>query len=76
MSTTVNKGPVSTHRIPLEPLEECYAVARWLAEGAPGKRLDTSRVAIAGDSVGAHANCARPASTSQPRATRARSTTS
>lgn len=33
-------------------LEECYAVARWVAEGAPGKGLDTSRVAIAGDSCG------------------------
>jgi acetyl esterase len=33
-------------------LEECYAVAKWLAEGAAGKGLDTSRVAIAGDSCG------------------------
>jgi acetyl esterase len=33
-------------------LEECYAVARWLAEGAAGEGLDTSRVAIAGDSCG------------------------
>lgn len=33
-------------------LEECYAVARWLAEGAAGKGLDTARVAIAGDSCG------------------------
>jgi acetyl esterase len=33
-------------------LEECYAVARWLAQGAAGQGLDTSRVAIAGDSVG------------------------
>lgn len=33
-------------------LEECYAVAKWLAEGAAGKGLDASRVAIAGDSCG------------------------
>ena len=33
-------------------VEEIYAVARWLAEGAQGKGLDTSRVAVAGDSVG------------------------
>src|ERR1700681_1795534 len=33
-------------------LEECYAVAKWLGEGAAGKGLDTSRVAIAGDSCG------------------------
>ena len=33
-------------------LEECYAVAKWLAEGAAGQGLDTSRVAIAGDSCG------------------------
>ena len=33
-------------------LEECYAVVRWLAEGAAGKRLDTTRVAVCGDSVG------------------------
>jgi acetyl esterase len=33
-------------------LEQCYAVARWIAEGAAGKGLDESRVAIAGDSVG------------------------
>jgi acetyl esterase/lipase len=39
-------------------LEECYAVARWLGEGAPGKRLDTSRVAIAGDSVGGNMTAA------------------
>ncbi|MHB1570687.1 MAG: alpha/beta hydrolase [Solirubrobacteraceae bacterium] len=33
-------------------LEECYAAARWLADGAQDKHLDSSRVAIAGDSVG------------------------
>ena len=33
-------------------LEECYAVARWLAEGAAGKGLDVTRVAVCGDSVG------------------------
>jgi acetyl esterase/lipase len=33
-------------------IEEIYAVARWLAQGAHGKGLDTSRVAVAGDSVG------------------------
>lgn len=33
-------------------VEEIYAVAKWLAEGAAGEGLDTSRVAVAGDSVG------------------------
>jgi acetyl esterase len=33
-------------------LEECYAVVKWLAEGAAGTGLDTSRVAVSGDSVG------------------------
>jgi acetyl esterase len=33
-------------------LEECYAVARWIAEGATGKGLDATRVAVCGDSVG------------------------
>jgi acetyl esterase len=33
-------------------LEECYAVVKWLAEGAAGKGLDPSRVAVCGDSVG------------------------
>jgi acetyl esterase len=33
-------------------LEECYAVARWLAQGAHGMGLDTTRVAVSGDSVG------------------------
>jgi acetyl esterase/lipase len=33
-------------------LEECYAVVRWLAEGAAGERLDPTRVAVCGDSVG------------------------
>jgi acetyl esterase/lipase len=33
-------------------LEEIYAVAKWLAGGAEGKDLDTSRIAVAGDSVG------------------------
>lgn len=32
-------------------IEQNYAVARWVAEGA-GKGLDTSRIAVAGDSVG------------------------
>jgi acetyl esterase len=39
------------HKYPVA-LEECYAVVKWLAEGAPGKGLDTSRVAVSGDSVG------------------------
>jgi acetyl esterase len=33
-------------------LEECYAVAKWLAKDAAAKGLDTSRVTIAGDSCG------------------------
>ena len=33
-------------------LEECYAVARWIAEGAAGKGLDATRVAVCADSVG------------------------
>jgi acetyl esterase len=33
-------------------IEEIYAVARWLVRRAHGKGLDTSRVAVAGDSVG------------------------
>jgi acetyl esterase/lipase len=33
-------------------VEEIYAVARWLAQGAHGQGLDASRVAVAGDSVG------------------------
>lgn len=33
-------------------VEEIYAVVRWLAEGAADEGLDTSRVAVAGDSVG------------------------
>ena len=39
-------------------IEEIYAVARWLAEGAQGKGLDTSRVAVAGDSVGGNMTAA------------------
>ncbi|MEV1289395.1 alpha/beta hydrolase [Micromonospora sp. NPDC049679] len=33
-------------------LEECYAVAQWVAEQAVTEGLDGSRIAIAGDSVG------------------------
>jgi acetyl esterase/lipase len=39
-------------------IEEVYAVVRWLAQGAPGKGLDTARVAIAGDSVGGNMTAA------------------
>jgi acetyl esterase/lipase len=40
-------------------LEQCYAVAKWLGEGAEGQDdLDTSRIAIAGDSCGGNLTAA------------------
>ena len=39
-------------------LEECYAVARWVAEHGREKVLDGSRLAIAGDSVGGNLTAA------------------
>jgi acetyl esterase/lipase len=39
-------------------LEECYAVARWLAEHGRDKLLDGSRLAVAGDSVGGNMTAA------------------
>ena len=39
-------------------LEECYAVARWLAEHGRDQLLDGSRLAVAGDSVGGNMTAA------------------
>jgi acetyl esterase len=39
-------------------LEECYAVAGWLAEHGRDKLLDGSRLAVAGDSVGGNMTAA------------------
>ena len=39
-------------------IEECYAVARWVAEHGADKLLDGSRLAIAGDSVGGNMTAA------------------
>jgi acetyl esterase len=33
-------------------IEQCYAVAKWVAEGGGGSDLDGARLAVAGDSVG------------------------
>jgi acetyl esterase/lipase len=46
-------------------IEEIYAVARWLAQGAHGEGLDTSRVAVAGDSVGGNMTIATTMLTKQ-----------
>jgi acetyl esterase len=39
------------HRYPTQ-IEQVYAVADWIAMNGPDEHLDTSRIAIAGDSVG------------------------
>jgi acetyl esterase/lipase len=39
-------------------IQECYAVARWVAEHGKERGLDTSRIAIAGDSVGGNMSAA------------------
>jgi acetyl esterase len=39
-------------------IQECYAVARWVAEHGPERGLDGSRIAIAGDSVGGNMSAA------------------
>ncbi|MFD3444547.1 alpha/beta hydrolase [Microbacteriaceae bacterium 4G12] len=39
------------HRYPTQ-IEQVYAVADWIAMNGPEEHLDTSRIAIAGDSVG------------------------
>ena len=39
-------------------IEECHAVARWVAEHGADKLLDGSRLAIAGDSVGGNMTAA------------------
>jgi acetyl esterase/lipase len=39
-------------------LEESWTVARWVVEHGASKRLDASRVAVAGDSVGANMSAA------------------
>jgi len=38
-------------RYPMQ-VEQCYAVARWIAEEGPGHGLDAARIAVAGDSAG------------------------
>jgi acetyl esterase/lipase len=39
-------------------IQECYAVAKWVAEHGQERGLDGSRIAIAGDSVGANMSAA------------------
>ena len=39
-------------------IQECYAVAKWVAEHGQGEGLDGSRIAIAGDSVGGNMSAA------------------
>jgi acetyl esterase/lipase len=39
-------------------IQECYAVAHWVAEHGQERGLDGSRIAIAGDSVGANMTAA------------------
>jgi acetyl esterase len=39
-------------------IEECYAVAAWVAKQGPGYDLDPARMAVAGDSVGGNMSIA------------------
>jgi acetyl esterase/lipase len=39
-------------------IEQCYAVAQWIAAGKGGSDLDGSRLAVAGDSVGGNMTAA------------------
>jgi acetyl esterase len=39
-------------------IEECYAVAAWVAEQGAGHDLDAARIAVAGDSVGGNMSIA------------------
>lgn len=43
------RSPESKYPI---PLEEAYAATKWIAENAPKLYLDSSNIAVAGDSVG------------------------
>ena len=39
-------------------IEQSYAVAQWVTDNGPAKRLDASRLAVAGDSVGGNMTAA------------------
>lgn len=58
------------------PIEQAYAVARWITTDGASEALDAARMAVAGDSVGGPPGvCSRPASQSRPCATTPSSTT-
>jgi acetyl esterase len=53
----VNYGLSPEHRYP-NAIEEIYATLEWVAKEGAGHRLDSSRIAVAGDSVGGNMTAA------------------
>ena len=49
--------PAPEHRYPTQ-IEQCYAVAEWVAKEGSANLLDASRMAVAGDSVGGNMSAA------------------
>lgn len=49
--------PAPEHRYPTQ-IEQCYAVAEWVAKEGGANLLDASRMAVAGDSVGGNMSAA------------------
>lgn len=55
----VNYTPSPEAKYPL-PIDEAYTATKWIAENGQTLNLDTSRIAIAGDSVGGNMATAVP----------------
>lgn len=53
----IDYGLAPEHKFP-EPVEECYDIARWLAQEGAALGIDSQKLAVTGDSAGANMSSA------------------